>query len=50
MVFNKLVKYKKNKNVQVAEYYGKLTPQTLAELVYQYCKYYNNAYAEMDLI
>ena len=45
----KKVKVKRHKVEQVAEYYGKLTPQMLAELAYQYGKRYNNAYAVVDI-
>ena len=34
---------------QVAEYYGKITPQMLAEIAYQYGKRYNNAYCVIDI-
>ena len=45
----KKVKIKKNINEQVAEYYGKLSPQTLAEIAYYYGKQYNNAYCVIDI-
>lgn len=45
----KKVKYKKHKVEQVAEYYGKLTPQALGEMAYQYGRAYNNAYAVIDI-
>jgi hypothetical protein len=45
----KKVKIKKHKVIQVAEYYGKITPQGLAEIVYQYGKVYNNAYCVVDI-
>jgi len=45
----KEVKLKKFKIEQVAEYYGKIVPQGLAEIVYQYGKAYNNAYAVVDI-
>jgi len=45
----KKVKIKRHKVEQVAEYYGKLTPQMLAELAYQYGKRYNNAYTVVDI-
>ena len=45
----KKVKIKRHKVKQVAEYYGKLTPQMLAELAYQYGKRYNDAYAVVDI-
>jgi len=34
---------------QVAEYYGKLTPQQLADLAYYYGTRYNNAYCVIDV-
>lgn len=34
---------------QVAEYYGKITPQQLAEVGYQFGKIYNDAYAVIDI-
>lgn len=34
---------------QVAEYYGKLPPDQLAEMVYQYGKAYNNGYVVVDV-
>lgn len=46
---SKKVKIKRTKCIQVAEYYGKVTPQTLAEIVYQYGKAYNMAYAVVDI-
>jgi len=45
----KKVKVKRHKVEQVAEYYGKVTPQTLAEIVYQYGRIYNNAYCVVDI-
>jgi len=45
----KKVKIKRNKTEQVAEYYGKVTPQMLAEIAYQYGKRYNNAYCVVDI-
>lgn len=45
----KKVKVKRHKVEQVAEYYGKVTPQMLAEIAYQYGKRYNNAYAVVDV-
>jgi hypothetical protein len=45
----KKVKIKRHKVEQVAEYYGKLTPQMLAEVAYQFGKLYNNAYAVVDI-
>ena len=43
------IKHKRQKTEQVAEYYGKVTPQLLAEIAYQYGKRYNNAYAVVDI-
>ena len=45
----KKVKIKRHKVEQVAEYYGKVTPQMLAEIAYQFGKRYNNAYAVVDI-
>ena len=45
----KKVKTKRHKVEQVAEYYGKVTPQMLAEIAYQYGKEYNEAYAVVDI-
>jgi hypothetical protein len=45
----KKVKIKRHKVEQVAEYYGKISPQLLAEIAYQYGKRYNNAYAVIDI-
>jgi len=45
----KKVKIKRHKLIQVAEYYGKVTPQMLAEIAYQYGKRYNNAYCVVDI-
>lgn len=45
----KKVKLKKYKTEQVAEYYGKVTPQLLAEIALQYGKRYNNAYCVVDI-
>jgi len=45
----KKVKIKRHKVEQVAEYYGKLTPQMLAEVAYQFGKTYNDAYAVVDI-
>jgi len=45
----KKVKIKRHKVEQVAEYYGKVTPQMLAEIAYQYGKRYNDAYAVVDI-
>lgn len=46
---SKKVKLKRHKVEQVAEYYGKVTPQVLAEIAYQYGKRYNDAYAVVDI-
>ena len=46
---SKKYKIKRHKVEQVAEYYGKITPQHLAEIAYQYGKRYNNAYAIIDI-
>lgn len=45
----KKVKIKRHKVEQVAEYYGKVTPQMLAEIAYQYGKRYNDAYCIVDI-
>jgi hypothetical protein len=45
----KKVKIKRHKVEQVAEYYGKVTPQMLAEIAYQYGRRYNNAYCIVDI-
>ena len=45
----KRVKIKRHKVEQVAEYYGKLTPQQLAEVAYQFGKSYNHAYTVVDI-
>jgi len=45
----KKINIKKTKCEQVAEYYGKITPQLLAEIAYQYGKRYNNAYCIVDI-
>lgn len=45
----KKVKIKRHKVEQVAEYYGKVTPQMLAEIAYQFGKRYNNAYCVVDI-
>jgi len=45
----KKVKIKKHKLLQVAEYYGKVVPQVLAEIAYQYGRRYNNAYTVVDV-
>jgi len=46
---SKKKKIKRHKVEQIAEYYGKVTPQMLAEIAYQYGKAYNNAYAVIDI-
>jgi len=45
----KMFKVKRHKVEQVAEYYGKITPQLLAEIAYQYGKAYNDAYCVVDV-
>jgi hypothetical protein len=45
----KKYKIKRHRVEQVAEYYGKVTPQMLAEIALQYGKAYNNAYAVVDI-
>jgi len=45
----KKIKIKRHKVEQVAEYYGKISPQQLAEISYQYGKRYNDAYAIVDV-
>ena len=45
----KKVKIKRHKVEQVAEYYGKISPQLLAEIAYQYGKRYNDAYCVVDV-
>ena len=42
-------KLKKYKIEQVAEYYGKVSPQTLGEIGYIYGSKYNNAYTVIDI-
>lgn len=42
-------KIKKQKLEQVAEYYGKISPQDLAEIAYIYGTKYNNAYTVIDI-
>jgi len=46
---SKKKKFKRHKVEQVAEYYGKITPQLLAEIAYQYGKQYNDAYCVVDV-
>jgi len=45
----KKFKERKTKLIQVAEYYGKVTPQMLGEIAYNYGVAYNNAYAVIDI-
>lgn len=45
----KVKKIKRRVSEQVAEYYGKVTPQQLAELAYYYGTRYNNAYCVIDV-
>mgnify|MGYP001203856593 CR=1 FL=1 len=45
----KMVKIKRHKLEQVAEYYGKITPQQLSEVAMQFGKRYNNAYCVVDI-
>jgi len=45
----KKVKIRRHKVEQFAEYYGKITPQLLAEIAYQYGKRYNDAYCVVDI-
>jgi len=45
----KKVKIKRHKVEQVAEYYGKVTPQMLAEIAYQFGRRYNDAYCVVDI-
>lgn len=45
----KKVKIKRHKVEQVAEYYGKVTPQMLSEIAYQYGKRYYDAYCVVDI-
>jgi hypothetical protein len=45
----KKVKIRRHKVEQVAEYYGKVVPQVLAEIAYQYGRRYNNAYTVVDI-
>jgi phage FluMu gp28-like protein len=45
----KKVKIKRHKVEQVAEYYGKITPQMLSEVAYQIGRRYNNAYCVVDI-
>jgi hypothetical protein len=45
----KKVKIRRHRIEQVAEYYGKVTPQMLSEIAYQYGRRYNNAYCVVDI-
>lgn len=45
----KKVKIKRHKVEQVAEYYGKVTPEMLSEIAYQFGRRYNNAYCVVDI-
>lgn len=45
----KKVKVKRHRVEQVAEYYGKVVPQMLAEIAYQFGKRYNDAYCIVDI-
>lgn len=45
----KKYKIKRHRVEQVAEYYGKVTPQMLAEIALIYGKAYNNAYTVVDI-
>lgn len=45
----KKMKVRSHLAVQVAEYYGRVTPQELAEIGYIYGKKYNNAYTVVDV-
>jgi len=45
----KKVKIKRHRVEQVAEYYGKVTPQMLSEVAYQFGRKYNNAYCIVDI-
>ena len=45
----KKVKIRRHKVEQVAEYYGKVTPQMLSEIALIYGKTYNNAYCVVDI-
>ncbi|MFW6272688.1 MAG: hypothetical protein ACOC2U_02775, partial [bacterium] len=46
---DKKIKIKKSTLSQVAEYYGKISPQNLAEVAYIYAMKYNNAYIIIDI-
>lgn len=45
----KKMKIRTHQAVQVAEYYGRVTPQELAEIAYMYGTRYNNAYCVVDV-
>ncbi len=45
----KKIKIRKTKSEQVGEYYGKLPPQQLSEIAYQYGKKYNMGYIICDV-
>ena len=45
----KKAKIRRNKVYQVAEYMGKIVPQVLAEVAYQFARRYNNAYVVVDI-
>jgi hypothetical protein len=45
----KKTKIKRNVTYQVAEYMGKIVPQVLAEVAYQFARRYNNAYTVIDI-
>jgi hypothetical protein len=45
----KKIKVRKYAVEQVAEYYGKVSPQQLAEIVYQYGRAYNDGYCVVDI-
>lgn len=45
----KVEKVAKQRHIQVAEYYGKVSPQTLGDIAYTYGTRYNNAYTVIDI-
>jgi predicted hydrocarbon binding protein len=45
----KKIKIKRHRLLQVAEYYGRVVPQVLAEIAYQFGRKYNNAYTVVDI-
>jgi hypothetical protein len=45
----KKTKIRRNRVYQVAEYMGKIVPQVLAEVAYQFARRYNNAYVVVDI-